>query len=43
MNAPFLTNQQVEEMAEFGYVELTDELIQRMAEHAGVEISEEND
>ena len=43
MNAPFLTNQQVEELAEFGYVELTDELMQQMAEQAGVDISEEDD
>ena len=43
MFAPFLNNQQVEEMEQFGYVELTDELMQQMAEYYGVVISEEDD
>ena len=35
---PFLTNTQVEELNEFGYTELTEELIESMASYYGVEV-----
>ena len=39
----FLNEQQIEEMAEFGYIELSEQLMQQMAEYYGVVISEEDD
>ena len=35
---PFLTNPQIEELEEFGYTEITDEMIEAMAKLYDVEV-----